>query len=283
MSSVHGPRAARGTERFGDERCAVRNERRVAPPYNRGSAAARGASHSVREYRMSHVVTVITGASRGIGLATARRMAAGGGALLLAARDVQALHAAAEAVAAIGVRVETAALDVGTSAGARQLIATAVERLGRVDFLVNNAGYAPVAPIESMSDGEFERVFAVNCGAVFHATRAAWPAFRAQGGGAIVNVSSVASVDPFAGFAAYGAAKAWVNLFTKATADEGRPHNIRAYAVAPGAVETAMLRGSFPDFPAAQTLDPDDVAAVIEACCGGALRYSSGQTIFVRR
>ncbi|MGE0480061.1 MAG: SDR family NAD(P)-dependent oxidoreductase [Phycisphaerae bacterium] len=232
---------------------------------------------------MSDAVTVITGASRGIGLATARRMAAGAGGLLLAARDETALRAAAESVAAIGARVETAALDVGTSDGARRLITTALARFGRVDFLVNNAGYAPVAPIESMTDGDFDRVFATNCGAVFHATRAAWPAFRAQGGGAIVNVSSVASVDPFAGFAAYGAAKAWVNLFTKATADEGRPYRIRAYAVAPGAVETAMLRGGFPDFPAEQTLDPDDVAAVVESCCRGALRHSSGQTIFVRR
>ena len=85
------------------------------------------------------------------------------------------------------------------------------------------------------------------------------------------------------GFAVYGGAKAWVNIFTKAAADEGKPHGIRVFAVAPGAVETRMLRDCFPDFPSADTLAPDDVARLVEACWGSALASCSGQTLFIRR
>ena len=106
---------------------------------------------------------------------------------------------------------------------------------------------------------------------------------RQQRSGVIVNISSVASVDPFPGFSIYGACKAWVNLFTKALAAEGKPLGIRAYAIAPGAVETSMLRSAFPDFPADHTLRPDDIAAAIEAVCDDRLAHSSGQTIFVRK
>jgi len=118
---------------------------------------------------------------------------------------------------------------------------------------------------------------------VFFCTRSVWPVMRAGGGGTVVNLSSLASIDPFPGFAVYGGTKAWVNTFTKAAADEGRPHGIRVLAVAPGAVETRMLRHHFPDFPATETLAPDDVARLVEACCGPALAHSSGQTLFIRR
>ena len=84
-------------------------------------------------------------------------------------------------------------------------------------------------------------------------------------------------------FAAYGAAKAWVNLWSKALADEGRAYGIRVFAVAPGAVETQMLRGAFPDFPSNETLQPSDVADVIHALAQPACRYVSGQTVFVKK
>jgi 3-oxoacyl-[acyl-carrier protein] reductase len=106
---------------------------------------------------------------------------------------------------------------------------------------------------------------------------------KSQGGGVLVNVSSMASVDPFRGFSIYGASKAWVNLFTQAIAEEGRPLGIRAFAVAPGAVETQMLRANFPDIPRDRTLEPADVAAVILSLCDERMRHCSGQTIFVRK
>lgn len=225
---------------------------------------------------------VITGASRGIGLATALRFAKGGYNIVIAARNPADLQKAAQRIADAGVGCEALPVDIASERAAEELIDVAVQRFGRIDVLVNNAGHAPLALIDETSVDQLDRALAVNVKAVFCTTRAAWPVMKRQQSGVIVNISSVASVDPFRGFAIYGACKAWVNLFTKATADEGRELGIRVYAVAPGAVETNLLRGHFPDFPADQTLDPDQVAGVVEAVCDERLQYASGQTVYVR-
>lgn len=228
-------------------------------------------------------ICVITGASRGIGLATALRFARAGWGVVIAARHEAELRAAADQVGALGAACEALAVDVGSEAGARELIEVARRRFERVDVLVNNAGYAPRAELERFTTQEFEQAIAVNVAAVFLTTRAVWPLLKAQGAGTIVNVSSLASVEPFPGFSVYGACKAWVNLFTQATAAEGRPLGIRVFAVAPGAVETAMLRENFPQFPRERTLEPYEVAAVIEQVCSAPLACASGQTIIIRR
>jgi 3-oxoacyl-[acyl-carrier protein] reductase len=232
---------------------------------------------------MDRRVGIVTGGSRGIGLAIADRLAAAGSDVVIAARDTAALAAARDRLASRGCDCEAVVADVGTAAGARAVIDTAVSRFGRVDILVNNAGDAPLAPIPDTTDDVFDRCLRANVASVFFCTRAVWPVMQAGGGGTIVNLSSVASIDPFPGFAVYGGAKAWVNIFTKAAADEGKPHGIRVFAVAPGAVETMMLRDCFPDFPSADTLAPDDVARLVEACWGSALASCSGQTLFIRR
>ncbi len=231
----------------------------------------------------NHPVCLITGASRGIGLATAQRFAKRGFAIVAVARSAAALGEAADQIRSHGVEVETLACDVADGAAARGAIDSAVRRFGRLDVLINNAGAAPLSPIEQMSDADYRLALGINVDAVFHLTRAAWPVMRAQGGGTIVNVSSVASTDPFPGFAVYGACKAWVNLFTRACAAEGRALGIRVHSIAPGAVETDMLRQHFPTFPAAQALSPDEVAAAIEAACDERLANATGETIFVRK
>jgi NAD(P)-dependent dehydrogenase (short-subunit alcohol dehydrogenase family) len=226
---------------------------------------------------------VITGASRGIGLATALRFARAGHRIVAVARTEEQLKQAAEQISAAGGECECVVADIGSRGSAQRLIEAAQTRFERVDVLVNNAGYAPLAPIEKTRDEDFETAIAANVAAVFYTTRAVWPIMRKQAAGVIVNISSMSSVDPFPGFSVYGACKAWVNLFTKAVADEGRPLGIRVFAIAPGAVETQMLRTNFPKIPKSQTLDPDEVAGLVEAVCYDRMRYVSGQTIFVRK
>lgn len=231
----------------------------------------------------SEPTCVITGGSRGIGFATALRFARGGSSVLIAARGQDQLQKAAVQVAATGATCEFVVADVGGADGAQRVVDAAIHRFGRLDVLVNNAGYAPLAPLEELTTDVFEQAWATNVASVFYCTRAAWPHMTRQGGGTIVNLSSMASFDPFRGFSVYGACKAWVNLFTRAVAAEGASHGVRVFAVAPGSVETEMLRSVAPGFPAEETLDPDDVAAVIQSLCDARLRYASGQTITVRK
>jgi len=232
---------------------------------------------------MAAKTVVITGASRGIGLATGLRFAKAGCNIVAAGRNDEDLDKALEQFAALGVACCAIVADVGQADAAREIIAAAEERFERVDILVNNAGCAPLGAIEAFSVDDLEQVCAVNMHGVFHTTQAVWPIMVRQGGGVIVHVSSVASVDPFPGFAVYGASKAWVNVFTQAIAAEGKPHGIRVYAVAPGAVETGLLRAAFPTFPADQTRAADAGAAVIESVCDERLAPVSGQTVFVRK
>jgi NAD(P)-dependent dehydrogenase (short-subunit alcohol dehydrogenase family) len=224
---------------------------------------------------------IITGASRGIGLAAALRFAKAGYDIVAAARSPGPLEAAARQIQACGVACEALPVDISEAAGARELIEVATKRFGRIDVLVNNAGTAPLSPIDQMSDEVFDDCLRLNCGSVFFLTRAVWATMRRQRSGTIVNVSSVASIDPFPGFAVYGACKTWVNAFTQAVAREGQPLGIRVFCVAPGAVETQMLREHFPDFPRDQTLAPDEVARLIEAVCDPSYDRQVGQTLFI--
>lgn len=230
---------------------------------------------------MANPVCVITGASRGIGLATALRFAAARHHIVAAARNLEELGRARQRIESAGVACESVEADVARPEGARSVVEAALQRFGRLDVLVNNAGVATLAPLPELPGDDFERMLAVNCAAVFHTCQAAWSALR-QRAGVIVNVSSVSAIDPFPGFAVYAGTKAWVNAFTRGLALEGRAHGVRVYAVAPGAVETDMLRAVAPNFPAEQCLSADDVAGVIEAVCDPRLGHCSGETIYVR-
>ncbi len=232
---------------------------------------------------MGDSVVVVTGGGRGIGRAICERFAAGGAHVVAAARSAEDLEETRRIIERSSGRCHARPTDVCETGEIEALIESTVERLSRVDVLVNNAGVAPLSGIEDLEPELFEAIISVNVTAVYHGCRAVWPVMKKQGGGVIVNISSVASIDPFPGFAAYGASKAWVNAWTKALAEEGKAHGIRVFAVAPGAVETRMLRDAFPEFPADQTLQPSDVADVVHALAQPSCQYVTGQTVFARR
>ena len=209
-------------------------------------------------------VALITGARRGIGRVIALRLAANGP---VALNDIEPgkeeLEEVAQEVRAAGGTALVAPGDVTDGESIEAVVKQVVSELGRIDVLVNNAGVAPLMATAELDAAAFDQTYQINMAAIFHTTQAVWGVMKARGGGVIVNISSLASQDPFPGFAVYGASKAWVNLFSRAVAKEGKPLGIRVYAVAPGAVETNMMRAAFPDFPADQVLEPKAVADVI--------------------
>lgn len=228
-------------------------------------------------------VCVITGGSRGIGLAAAGRFAAARYNLALCARSAQPLRDAAAALSSEhDCDVWQRTTDLTAAGAAADFVTQAANHFGRLDVLVNNAARAPNVPAAELTTEQVAQTTALNCSAVVAATTAAMAAMRGRGG-VIVSLSSMAAVDPFPGFALYGGTKAFVETFTRAVANEGRGENIRAFAIRPGAVDTPMLRSLFPNFPAEQRLQPTDVADLIVAVCSNALRYSSGETITIRK
>lgn len=226
---------------------------------------------------------LVTGAGSGVGLACARALAAGGFAVALVGRRATPLDAAAAAIGAAGGSALSIVCDVADAGAMRRAVAECAERLGGLDALVNNAGVAELAPIERHTPEMIGRVFATNALGPANAIAAAWPIMAAQRSGVIVNVSSMATRDPFAGFFAYAASKASVNLMARSCAKEGAALGIRAFSVAPGAVETAMLRSMFNERAVApeRCLSPAAVAAVIVACVRGERDAENGETIYL--
>ncbi len=232
---------------------------------------------------MNEKVVVVTGGGRGIGRAICRRFAATGAHTIAAARTEEQLNETQSLIQRDGGSCSTCVTDVADRQQVAALMAFAEREHGRLDVLINNAGVALNAPIEDCDPEVFDALDAVNIRGVFHACRAAWPMLRRGGEGVIVNISSVAACDPFPGFAAYGASKAFVEALTRGLATEGKEAGIRVYCVGPGAVDTQMLRGPFPDFPAEQCLQPDDIAETVYQMTQPACRYAVGQTLYVNK
>jgi NAD(P)-dependent dehydrogenase (short-subunit alcohol dehydrogenase family) len=187
-------------------------------------------------------VAIVTGGGRGIGRAIAQRFAAEGASVVVAARTEAQVMQTVKEIEGGGGKAAWVAADVSREDGAAKIMRTTLERFQRVDFLVNNAGiYGPVAPIEEISAVEWDSVIASNLRGVFLMTRAALPEIYARGGGAILNVSSVAARAAIPWGAAYATAKAGLLGLTRTTAAEGARRGVRVNAILPGPVpETEM-------------------------------------------
>ncbi len=229
-------------------------------------------------------VAIVTGAGTGIGSETALLLAREGHHVVLAARRRAPLEEAARAIEASGgPDAMVRPTDIADPGEARALVEETIERFGRLDVLVNNAGVAPLDPIEQTSEQTLRQAFEINALGPARLIIAAWPHFQERRAGCVVNVSTRGTLDPFPGFFAYAASKASVNLFTKSCASEGREIGVRSFCVAPGAVETGMLRALFSteQIPESETLAPEDVARVIVECVRGERDEEMGDVIVV--
>ncbi len=200
--------------------------------------------------RLAGKIAFLTGASEGIGAATAKRFAEEGASVILCARREAPLAATAAAIRAAGGTVSTRVLDVGDLEAYRQAIGESADEFGRIDILVNNAMDATMCPLEEQSLEAWHRAFRINVDAALVSTQAVAPIMRRNGGGAIVNTISICAIRSVSAAAAYSASKAALLQFSNVAAIELARDNIRVNTVAPGTLVTPALHLSTGDDPA---------------------------------
>jgi NAD(P)-dependent dehydrogenase (short-subunit alcohol dehydrogenase family) len=204
---------------------------------------------------------VITGGSKGIGLAIAEAFARAGYNVAIAGRDARALADAESRLAALGGGVLASAVDVRDHAAVAAFIEAAASTFGGIDVLVNNAGVGRFAPVEEMTIDDWHTVIDTNLTAVFYCTKAALPHLRRSRNAYVINISSLAGKNWFAGGAAYCASKAGLNAFSEALMQDVRQHDIRVSYVMPGSVNTEFnFMGAKP---AEWKLTGGDIAKVV--------------------
>ncbi len=184
-------------------------------------------------------LAAVTGGTKGIGQAIAQALAAAGAAVAICGRNGAEAQRAADALAKeTGAKVVGYACDVSDPAQVAAFFRFIDERLGGLDILVNNAGIGEFASVAETSVETWERVIGINLNGAFYCSHEALPRFKKRGGGFVVNISSLAGKNPFAGGAAYNASKFGLNGFTEAMMLDHRYDNVRVSYVMPGSVAT---------------------------------------------
>jgi NAD(P)-dependent dehydrogenase (short-subunit alcohol dehydrogenase family) len=185
-------------------------------------------------------IAIVTGAASGIGRAIARALANEGARVLIADVDDEGGERAAEEILRAGGEAHFRHTDVSSSADVRAVVGEAVDRYGRLDVMVNNAGVAIGGSAAEMSEQDWNRVIDVNLSGVWRGMRFAIPEMLKTRGGSIVNTSSVQSEVGFLGWSGYAASKGGINALTRQTAVEYAPKGIRVNAIIPGTIMTEM-------------------------------------------
>ena len=234
-------------------------------------------------------VAIVTGGTRGIGLAVARLLAEDGASVVVSGRDAGRLDAAARELEACGGGALAVAADAAKREDADRLVEAAKERFGRIDVLVNNAGITRDQLLVRMKDEDWDQVLDTNLRGVFLMTRAVAKVMMRQRSGRIINISSTAGAMGNPGQVNYSAAKAGVIGLTKAAARELAHWNILVNVVAPGLIETDMA-AAFPaeardallqQVPLKRIGGAREVAEVVRFLAGDGASYVTGQVIHV--
>lgn len=211
--------------------------------------------------RLTGKVAIVTGSSSGIGKAIALRFGAEGAKVVVTARRLQLCEQTAGQINAKGGEAWAIQTDVADERQVERLITQTVQRYGRLDVLVNNAGIiAGGRRLAETSTQGFDEVMNVNLRGTFFCCRAGFRQMQQQGGGIILNMSSVAGVQAWAGTGSYGVSKHGIMAMTKSLADEGRPHNIKVSAICPGGVADNLVDAAPDDILRSEQIDPFDVA-----------------------
>jgi NADP-dependent 3-hydroxy acid dehydrogenase YdfG len=236
---------------------------------------------------LSSQVVAVTGASSGIGEATALACAKAGAAVALAARRSERIEALAQRIVEDGGRAIAVETDVGQEEQARRFVERTHAELGRLDVLVNNAGVMLLGPIENAPTEEWRRMIEANVFGVLYCTHAALPLMRAQGSGHIVNVSSVAGRVARAGSGVYNLTKFGVGAFSESLRQEGVAIGVRVTTIEPGAVATELPGHNRPEvleqmakrFEGVTPLEAGDIAAAILYAIGQPANVSINEVL----
>ncbi len=234
-------------------------------------------------------VAVVTGAGRGIGLAIAETLAAGGAQIAALSRTESNSQSAAEKITVAGGVARAYAVDVADFAATQELGTQILQDFGKVDILVNNAGVTRDTLAMRMSEEDWDSVIATNLKGAFNVTQALLRSMLKQRSGRIINISSVIGLIGNAGQSNYAASKAGLIGFTKSLAKECASRGILVNAVAPGFIETDMTgvlsdeikEGVLKQIPLGRLGSVDDIAAAVEFLAGEKANYMTGQVLTV--
>ncbi len=237
-------------------------------------------------------VALITGASRGIGLAIAEALAAAGARVVLASRKQEAVDAAAAGIRDAGGEALAVAAHTGDAAAVEALVARAVDHFGGIDILVNNAATNPhFGPFLTAEDSHWDKILDVNVKGYFRVAKACAAVMRARGGGKIINVASVAGLEPQPLMGVYCVSKAAVLMMTEVLAAELAADNIQVNAIAPGFVKTKFSQVLWSTeaihdrlvqaVPQKRMAEPQEIAGIALYLASPASSFTTGATIVV--
>ena len=211
-------------------------------------------------HRLKDKVAIVTGSSSGIGKAIVLRFGAEGAKVAVTARRMAFCEQTVAQIVKEGGEAWAIQTDVADERQVELLIEQTVKRYGRLDILVNNAGIFGGKRLADTTTKDFDAVMNINLRGTFFCCRAGFAQMKQQGGGTIINMSSVAGLQAWAGTGAYSASKHGVQALTKSLADEGRPYHIKVSAICPGGVADELVDASAEDRLRSEKIDPFDVA-----------------------
>jgi dehydrogenase/reductase SDR family member 4 len=238
-------------------------------------------------FQLTGKVAIITGASKGIGEAMAQMLAAQGAKVVVNSRKQDAVDEVAQAIVQAGGEAIGVAGQVGNQEDCQHIFDAAMQAFGRVDILINNAATNPVfGPVENTDDKAFNKIMEVNVKAPFELAKLCLPVMQANGGGSIINISSIGGVSPEQGLGIYSVSKAALISLTKVMAHEWGKHNIRANVICPGLIETKfsealwnnekILKYFLSQLPLGRVGQPDEIAGLALFLASDASGYCTG-------
>jgi len=233
-------------------------------------------------HRLKEKVVIVTGSSSGIGKAIALRFGAEGAHVVVTARRMALCEQTVAQIMKSGGEAWAIQTDVADERQVERLMDETVKHYGRLNILVNNAGVVAGGRLAETTTKAFDEVMNVNLRGTFFCCRAGFMQMKKQGGGTIINISSVAGVQAWAGTGTYSASKHGIMALTKSLADEGRPYHIKVMAICPGGVADDLVGASSEEILRSEKIDPFDVAetAVYLATLG---KYSVVHQIVIDR